>query len=194
MLYGSYEQDNDLTDGSEPIEWLVLDKKDGRLLVISRYALDYRPYHDNNESATWENCTLRKWLNDGFLKKAFNDDERKMIPTVMIREDVISGLRNYQPSNETQDKLFLLSVNEAKTLFRSDSVRKCEPTVYAESKGCPVYNGFCWWLLRPCYHSRPGTVNRTGNIDSMTSFSDADSTNRTVDMNGIRPAMWINIG
>lgn len=37
ITFGAYEQDNDLTNGKEPIEWIVLDvdKKTNRALVIS---------------------------------------------------------------------------------------------------------------------------------------------------------------
>lgn len=38
ITFGSYEQDDDITNGKEPIEWLVLAKKNNRMLVISRYA------------------------------------------------------------------------------------------------------------------------------------------------------------
>ncbi|MBP3696995.1 MAG: hypothetical protein J6J45_05560, partial [Clostridia bacterium] len=63
ITFGSYEQDNDLSNGKEPIEWLVLDKQDGKVLVISKYALDAKPYNDEYVDVTWETCTLRSWLN-----------------------------------------------------------------------------------------------------------------------------------
>ncbi len=43
--FGSYEQDNDLTNGAEPIDWEVLDIQDNRALLISKYALDSKPYN-----------------------------------------------------------------------------------------------------------------------------------------------------
>ena len=42
VTFGSYEQDNDTGNGSEDVEWLVLDKQDDALLVISRYGIVYR--------------------------------------------------------------------------------------------------------------------------------------------------------
>ena len=35
FAFGVYEQDNDLTNGKEPIEWLVLDVQDGEDLLLS---------------------------------------------------------------------------------------------------------------------------------------------------------------
>ena len=42
---GSYEQNGSHTDGKEKIEWLVLDISDGKALVVSKYALDVKPYN-----------------------------------------------------------------------------------------------------------------------------------------------------
>ena len=42
ISFGSYEQDNDVTNGKEPIEWLVLDVQEGKAKILSRYALNCR--------------------------------------------------------------------------------------------------------------------------------------------------------
>ena len=47
IVFGAYEQDDDESNGKEPIEWLVLEKKNNRLLVISRYALDCKRYNES---------------------------------------------------------------------------------------------------------------------------------------------------
>ena len=76
IVFGRYEQDNDLGNGPEPIEWIVLDTQDGKALLLSKYGLDAVPYNDDNNSAgTWETCTLRTWLNDTFLNAAFTQEE-----------------------------------------------------------------------------------------------------------------------
>ena len=38
--FGRYEQDNDLTNGSEPIVWQVLEVSDESAMMITRYGLD----------------------------------------------------------------------------------------------------------------------------------------------------------
>ena len=43
IKYGYYEQDNDLSDGKEEIEWLVLNKTGNKVYVISKYVLDGQP-------------------------------------------------------------------------------------------------------------------------------------------------------
>ena len=82
--FGAYEQDNDLTNGKEPIEWLVLDVQGDKALLLSKYGLDAKPYNTTYADVTWETCTLRKWLNDDFLKTAFSEDEQKAILTTEV--------------------------------------------------------------------------------------------------------------
>ena len=65
--FGTYEQDNNTSNGKEEVEWLVLEVKDGKALIISKYALDCKPYNTGLTGATWETCTLRKWLNNNFI-------------------------------------------------------------------------------------------------------------------------------
>lgn len=43
--FGTYEQDNDASNGKEAIEWLVLEVQNGKILIISKYGLDCRPYN-----------------------------------------------------------------------------------------------------------------------------------------------------
>ena len=68
--FGEYEQDN--KSDKEPIEWNVLDIQDNKALIISKYGLDAKKYNEEYQSVTWENCTLRKWLNEDFYNEAFS--------------------------------------------------------------------------------------------------------------------------
>lgn len=110
--FGAYEQDNDSSNGKENIEWLVLAKRDNRLFVISRYALDCQQYNTEYVDISWENCTLRKWLNDDFFNAAFSDWEKDMIPTITVSKDKNPDYTT-NPGSVTQDKIFLLSITEA---------------------------------------------------------------------------------
>ena len=40
VTFGTYEQDGNASNGAEPIEWYVLDEKDGKKLLVSKYILD----------------------------------------------------------------------------------------------------------------------------------------------------------
>ena len=41
VSFGSYEQDGNTQNGPEPIQWIVLDKIDGQLLLLSADVLDW---------------------------------------------------------------------------------------------------------------------------------------------------------
>lgn len=53
VFFGHYEQDNDLTNGAEAIEWRVLKVENGEALLISQYALDSQPYNEKYAVALW---------------------------------------------------------------------------------------------------------------------------------------------
>ena len=132
--FGTYEQNNNSTDGKEKIEWIVLTKEDMSVLLISKKALDIQPYNESDTDVTWETCTLREWLNGSFLSTAFSAEEQKKIPKVVVSEDV--NPRNRTDSdNSTEDKVFVLSVDEASNYFESEEARKCAPTTYAIKQG-----------------------------------------------------------
>ena len=79
VRYGHYEQDNDLNNGKEEIEWVVLAVLDRKSLLISKYGLDARPYNLSFKAIKWETCSLRRWLNNDFFKTAFTLKEQSAI-------------------------------------------------------------------------------------------------------------------
>ena len=89
VTFGNYEQDNNTANGKEPIEWIILDKReDGSLVLMSKYALDSKQYNTQDTSVTWETCTLRKWLNEDFYNAAFSTQEQaKIVPVTIENED-----------------------------------------------------------------------------------------------------------
>lgn len=194
VFFGSYEQDNSTYNGKEDIEWLVLAKEDNRLLVISQYGLDCKPYNRERADVTWESCTLRQWLNGVFLRTAFSKEERALIPTVTV-----SAAKNpyysTNPGNATEDKVFLLGFEEANDYFKSEEARMCVPTAYAKSNGVYTsksytkeYAATCsWWLRSPCSkQSIAAEVYVSGDVLIGGDYVDNDGY-------CVRPAMWISL-
>ena len=161
-VFGVYE--------NEPIEWIVLRfDRDGSLVLLSRCALDSKPFNDSYAATSWEASSLRKWLNDGFLKAAFGADEQKIIlETTLKNEDnpVYTTSTKTPPYGDTKDKVWLLSINEVCDYFDKDKpdfsyirkgnyARKCVPTEYAIAQGIWLSEeeeldgaSTCWWWLR----------------------------------------------
>ena len=76
LIFGNYPQG---AHGEiQPIGWRVLAVKNGKALVISEKLLDYVRYNEIGASVTWENCTLRQWMNNDFLNKSFSSTEQEM--------------------------------------------------------------------------------------------------------------------
>jgi tetratricopeptide (TPR) repeat protein len=172
IVFGTYEQDNDDSNGDEEIKWIILAQDDDKLLVISKYALDVRRFSSNN--SLWNNCELRSWLNDSFYSAAFDKDEQKI-----ILESTISN-----NSVDTTDRIFLLSDTEAEQYFHSDGSRMCVATAYVCDKlGRSVK--ICPWFLRTGGTSSSNIkfVATDGTVEeSLKKYSGA-----------VRPAMWISI-
>lgn len=192
VYFGAYEQDNNTPNGKEDIEWQVLAKADNKILVISKYALDCQQYNTSYTDVTWENCSLRKWMNGTFLNNAFSAEEQAQIQNNRTVSAYINQNPEYstKPGNATTDKVFLLSINEAKKYFSSDSARQCQPTKYAIANGAYVNsdNGNCWWWLRSPGHFQDDAADvRSGGSVSYV----GDDVH--LDYSCVRPALWINL-
>ena len=187
VFFGSYEQDNNISNGKEDIEWLVLEVRAGKALVVSKYALDCKKYNTSYTYVTWETCTLRNWLNNDFINAAFSAEEKAMIPTVTVSADN-NPEYSTDPGYATQDQVFLLSITEANKYFSSESARQCEPTDFATANGARKINGNCrWWLRSPGYNPLCASyVDYGGDVFEFGSGVHNGSS-------AIRPALWIDL-
>lgn len=195
VSFGSYPQSS---SGStkDPIEWLVLAKNGRRLLLISRYGLDNVPYNTPREDTAWSECSLRRWLNDTFLNKAFTDEEQQYIQDTRVTADInpSSAYRDTWQGRDKTDKVFLLSAKEARTYFKSNADRACQATDYAKFAGSnKAYtdkgNGNCWWWLRTSGIASDYATNIlwTGEVDysgNLVSHS----------YGAVRPSIWVDPG
>lgn len=175
VKFGHYEQNGNTDDGAEPIEWQVLAKENGRLLVISRYCLDCRPYNSQRADAVWEESTLCGWLNEEFYNKAFNTEESEVILDTQI-------------GNSFNGKLFVLSDEESKLYFEYETWRKAIPTDLAKVNGVRVQDGACWWWLRDA-----GGFEKSA---AYVGFNGETGKGFAVDYNAVavRPVMWVTAG
>lgn len=127
VLFGSYEQDNKASNGKENIEWLVLDKEEDSMLVISRYALDFQEYDTVPKKGGFiSGDYVYSWMNHTFKSNAFNPEEEKLIK---------GGIN-------------LLHVGNINKYFASDRERMCKGTAYCYAQGAKKgVAGNCWWWL-----------------------------------------------
>lgn len=187
---GNYEQDGNIGNKAENIEWIVLGREENRVLVLSKYALDCVAYNSEFASSSWETCTLRSWLNDTFYNEAFSDVEKNIIDITTVTADA-NPMFGTDPGKDTQDPMFLLSVNEANEYVTDRTIMQCEPTKYAVYGQVETdeVNGCCkWWLRSPGLNPADATaVGALGYIYGQGNYV-------FFDFYGVRPAMWIDLG
>jgi hypothetical protein len=202
VSFGQYEQDNYTGNGKEAIEWIVLDVQDGKSLLLSRYGLDAKPYNMEYKDITWEECSLRAWLNNDFLKSAFTPTEQSAILLTAVDNSKSQGYGEWKTNggNNTQDHLFLLSYAEANKYLgvtysdRNNTKSRVAPTAYAKAqrawtsdnnKTADGEAAGWWWLRSPGYYqSSAASVCGGGSLDP--------NNVRSEDV-VVRPAFWLNL-
>ena len=185
--FGTYEQDGDLSNGQEPIEWQVAEIQDDKALLVSKYALDLRQYHPERTGVTWEACDLRNWLNTSFFDTAFSEEEKgKILFTKVKASHYINTKGN--AGNDTFDTVFLLSIDDIKSLPDTFE-KKCLATEYVKGTSAVISNmdSARWWLRSTgIYQHSASYINYNGSINGVGNV--VDSTDIAV-----RPAIWVSI-
>lgn len=192
--FGKYEQDNNTSNGADEIEWLVLAKENNKVLVISKFALDSQPYNSSERSTTWEECTLRTWLNQDFLHTAFSEDQQARILTTTVSADenteYSSRYGRKGEGNTTRDQVFLLSITEAEKYLVSSNTKYFQPTEYAIANGAVLWNQkstyLCWLRTTGADQDMACEIDQNGGIDNYGVPVDRASIS-------VRPAMWITL-
>lgn len=182
--FGSYAE--------KSISWMVLDETEDKYLLLSEKGLASK-YMDSDTSdvITWEECELRQWLNGDFYNDSFSEQEKNIIATVT---NVNIGNEEYDidGGNDTEDMIFLLSLEEVENYFSSESERVCYPTDKAISDGCYVFtrsnggNDAARWWTRTA-GNMPGGFRYVECEGGIPFGGLADNSNIT-----IRPAVWVN--
>ena len=188
VTYGNYEQDGFYSNGEETIEWIVIARdRDNHALLLSRYCLDALPYNEDGGDVTWEDSSIRAWLNGEFLESAFGGDPNGFICTAECKTK--DGRSGTDGGENTTDRVFLLAVDEVTQYFPKESSRRAPVTEYAKEQGAEYdKNGNGWWWLRT-----PGKTQ-----DMAAGVHTAGGVNydgRDVDRTDlcIRPALWLDL-
>ncbi len=207
ISFGRFEQDNNTDNGTETIEWIVLDvnEKDNKALLLSRYGLCSRQYNTRLTDVTWEKCTLRSWLNEEFLKSVFSKPEQAAILMTEVDNGPLQGYSGWKTKggNDTKDKLFLLSYAEANRYLGvtvssdTNTEARVAPTAYAIAQGASKaeayktadgHAGGEWWLRSPGYYQHNASyVSCAGSFLYIAA-------NYGYNAIVVRPALWIDLG
>lgn len=201
IAFGSYWQTSDGKDKTA-IKWRVLQNTGRELIILSEYLLDCKRYYKEFTDITWRDSDLRKWLNDEFYNTAFDDSEKRFLKTTLCSD-------NGEGTPDTNDKVFLLSVNELKTLSDTlgKDLRRAVGTEFAKVKkadGCRLYTynlkdernykigngqriGYSWWWLR----TQLGTLSRAAFVGTLASIRSYGRVN--LPYYGVRPVIVLDL-
>lgn len=184
IQFGKYPQG--ASGEVEPLDWRVLAVWKGRALLITKMAVEFRAYNEERNEIIWERCTLRQWSNGDFFNAAFSPEEQGKM-SMAHNENNNNSCCDKKGSYYTHDKVFCLSVEEAKEYFSSDDERAVTPTDYAKSQRAgAVGKGNCsWWLRSSGSHGvLAANVTVSGNIDAYGNVVHGKNV-------AVRPAIWI---
>ena len=176
----SYQDNNGYNTGNvywfkyEPISWTVLDENTSEktAFILCDMIIDSQEYYLTDSGTRniggetvypndYAQSTIRKWLNETFYNTAFNQLQRAIILTTSVDNSAATtgSTNNSYACEDTQDKIFLLSYEEATNGsygLNSTVERRKKTTDYAKSQGVYIYstNGSYaengdWWLRSP---------------------------------------------
>lgn len=210
IRFGTYEQDNDLTNGAERILWNVLDEQDGKLLLVSDAVLDCRKFQEEETDVTWGSCDLRAWLNGEFINTAFSDSEQMMIPLVTLEN---TGNEDWETegSEPTEDQVFALSLQDVMeyyeteeytyeyplsqdfTTYEGSKGRAATPTAYAIAQGVQVLSSSEWYGGNCEYWLRTIGANQQfyTYVDGFGLYYTGGNCVDNIGV-GVRPAIWVD--
>lgn len=170
---GRFEQDGNLENGAEEIEWHVVDYKDGKYFLVSKYLLTEMRYAENARDTAWETSLIRTYLNGKFLETAFSEQERQYVTSTLLPEG-------------TTDCVFLLNKRDIEDIVIDFYMCIGLPSDYLLAQGVRVSN-------KQVHDMDPDKIYHTtwyyirGNIKADgTWFGGYDSQSL------VRPAMWID--
>lgn len=165
------------------MEWKVLDKQDGKLFVIAEGLSDYKCYNDVEEPATWETCSLRKWLNEEFIySNLFSPSDRDRIVTTKVNNNDNTAYDfNTEGGNSTYDRVYLMSIEEAEKYYSQNQDR----IFYInKKKGDVARNTTPWWLRSPGSDNMSAAIVTPDGQIYEEGYDYKDSA-------AVRPVMWI---
>lgn len=182
--FGHYEQDNSISNGKEPVEWIILDidsSKD-RVLLLSNYILDMQRYNKKWSKVSWAKCSVRSWLNRSFYSDSFSETEQNAIVKTDLHSKYVDDYVT------TSDYVFLLSVDEATNYLDNNQRRQAKPTEYAISREAVKIGEYSYWWLRETTNRKndANRINPNGDFEEYGANTNAYGV-------GIRPAIWVDM-
>ena len=181
--FGSYEMDG-LDNGRERIPWKVVYQNEDRILLVSQYCLESMPFgKSGGESVTWDHSQVKEWLNGPFYRTAFTKEEQDLIDCLRID---YSGNYVSDMGSETEDKVFILSLDEVEMYLYGDAWTGVKTNYVRKNTDDEFDTMYLSYWTRDTEFSDAWTAGHSTwhqpYLESACAYT-----------NGIRPAIWLRI-
>lgn len=152
--------------------WKVLDIKDNTALITTEYVIFNMQYNNVLEDITWENSSIRKYLNNEFYNSFSENDKEKVIEVTNLNLD--NPQYKTRGGNSTIDKVFLLSIDEYNKYYNYMGIPKY------------VLLNVVWWLRSPGEEKTSAAgLYDCGILNTEGYYVDG--------YGGVRPALWMKL-
>jgi hypothetical protein len=190
-------------------EWMILERKNNKTLLLARTVIGFRQYHSSNLHFDWATSDMRKWLSEEYYNSFTPKQRKHILLTEVINSNLpswgsLSGeafFPNVSNSN-TKDYIFLLSKTDFLEYFRYKGIdatapwpnrqmkEDCLRVVKEHGQQVSYFNKWhaSWWWLRSSAATgfdEAIQVMHTGGYDLNSDF--------TFPACGVRPAFWIDL-
>lgn len=152
----------------KPIDWIILDYTDDKILLLCENIINRQRYHCSNLSITWKESSIRNWLNTTFLTNCFTNIIQKNLC-------INTSINENNPYNGTtggaisKDYFFLLSISEVNNYL---------PRYFNRSIGPQ------WWLRTPGdFSNKAMYIGSDGQLQYFGYY--------VYEEMGVRPAVWV---
>lgn len=161
-------------------------------MLVAQYSVCSREYAPQKPFVSWEDSSIRKWLNSSFYDDTFTNIEKKAILVTDVDNSTsqATGAKDTtnkwkaKGGNKTQDRIYLLSYIEAKKYFPD---LKCTESAGGESKK--------WWTrCSGSPKSFSGTLALAVDERCVGRSNGSTAYGQWADQKFlIRPALWVDL-
>lgn len=218
IAFGKFEQDNNIDNGKEYIEWIPLISENDKVLLLSKNIL-FAALDENHISTFdkefsdvtkyYESSYFRKYLNEYFLNECFTDEEKSIIQTSNIEN--YTNNDNLYMTYELNDKIFLLSKYEIEKYFNGSkylvSAKGTIASTNSNEQFREIFGDSSLHIEGSFDNENKWCLGNAGFL--LRDYADYDFDNNCVNqygingqgelfcsdivppINGVRPAMWV---
>lgn len=173
---GTYSEDLSTYMGTSvagrPIRWVVVDKEDGRALLVTQQCIDEMAFDTRGDATDFKSSSLYAYLNGAFRDYAFSDAERGLI------DGDVTVLGSFMVFDRAPSEDFLY----ATSVKGGNENEEWWTSTVEEYSGSSYYND--------SYYDGQPLVNY---VDSWGDIESGDDGYEQDEVLGVRPAIWVKL-